>query len=142
MRIFFVLCVVGFCLGFSPTAHGQTYQPVTIGTVPATLASATATNSGTWIDLRQNSNVALALKCAGANNSTDTVSAVFLWSPDTVTTSTPFVLTVALANTGTVCASTNLSAGAFGWLKLAYVTNSTAVTITNLSVLYGLKPGN
>lgn len=137
------IAAVGLCLGACRT-EAQTYGTLSIGTVPATLATAAATNSGTVIDVRGNRNVGIYFQGAGDANSTATATAHFLGSLDGSNFSTKqgYDIILTLANTATAACTTNYDLGAIGYLKLQYVTNAAGVNITNAIVQVSLKPGS
>lgn len=123
---------------------GGTYGGQVIASVPANLTNAVAfTPTIVGINVPNGRNIAFQLTSAGSNTTSSAVSAVFFASLDGVTfdTSTPYVLTLTLANTAQVTTSTNWDIGAKGYLGLAYITNANAFFATNTVLRYAIKPG-
>ncbi len=144
MKRILALAVLAFATT-SLTATAQTYGTITLSSVPTSLVGAIATNCTSVIDIRNNKNVAVQLKFQSDTTGTDPVAAVFIPSIDGTTFDTTKVyrLTCLNGTAGTaVVATTNWDFAAFGYVKLAFVTNAAAgsAAITNLSVKVALKP--
>lgn len=128
-------------LALSVSAQTPLYSPQTL-TSTATIASATATNIAAVMDVRKMKNVAVQITAYGDTGVAGNV-AVFTYSVDGSTYSTAnggFNKTVAFTPTTTGrTIITNLDTWGCGYMKLAYVTNDTGASVTNLVIKYGVK---
>lgn len=122
-------------------AFGQ-ITPTTLGTVtnlPATVAAAAQANTTSYIDLHNNSGLALSWKF---NVSSGTSSAVLLVYPSVDKTnydSVPWQVVRDAAGTTDQVATTNWSADqlrGYTSLKIGALTNQNAGTLTNKGILF------
>lgn len=122
-------------------ARGQ-IAPTTLGTVtnlPATVAAASQANTTSYVDIHNNSGLALSWKF---NVSSGTSSAVLLLYPSVDKTnydSIPWQLIRNAANSTDQVATTNWSAAqlrGYTSLKIGALTNANAGTLTNKGVVF------
>jgi len=123
------------------TVFGQV-TPTTLGVVtnlPATVAPASQANTASYIDLHNNSGLALSWKF---NVSSGTSNGVLLFYPSVDKTnydSVPWVLARDAAGATDQIATTNWSAGelrGYTSLKIGALTNENAGTLTNKGILF------
>lgn len=143
-KILSILFLVALtALLFVPAATAQTYGTITL-TTPTIIAASTASNTTQVVDCRYNKNVAFTFGFKGANSGTDNVTFALVPSLDGLVFDTTKVIPVIAAANGLtqVYVSTNIDMGAYGWVKLSYMTNaSAAVNVTNVTATAALKPG-
>jgi hypothetical protein len=135
------LLLSALAASFTP-AFGQITQ-TTLGTVtnlPATVAAATLSSTTSYVDIHNNSGLALSWKF---NVSSGTSSAVLLLYPSVDKTnydSVPWQLIRNAAGAADQVATTNWSAEqlrGYTSLKIGALTNQNAGTLTNKGVIFG-----
>jgi hypothetical protein len=138
LKIKFLAPLLG---AFALNAAAQVTQ-TTLGSVtnlPATVASATQANTTSYVDIQNNSGLALSWKF---NVSSGTSNAVLLLYPSVDKTnydSVPWQLTRSAAGATDQVATTNWSAQqlrGYTSLKVGALTNQNAGTLTNKGVLF------
>ena len=139
------IALVAFCV----TAQAQiSSTPVNLGlnSTYGTIAAQSASNTVAVIDCRKQTFTTLQITFQGSATASDNLTFAFRPSVDGATYDTGAVYPIQLAlTTGGVAKTvvTNLPSlpGANFW-KLAYITNAAATaTVTNYSIIYGIKTG-
>lgn len=147
MKLKFKSTAIGIGLLLATLAHPVTsalaqITPTTLGTVtnlPATVAASSQASTASYIDLHNNSGLALSWKF---NVSSGTSSAVLLLYPSVDKTnydSVPWQLIRNAANTADQVATTNWSAEqlrGYTSLLVGALTNANAGTLTNKGVVF------
>ncbi len=133
------------CFAAIPT-QAQTYGTIAITTAPASVITATSSNFTSVIDCRYNRNVTfdIAGRALIATNTTYVLTVVRSLDAASFETASlsPYVFTLTIPTNGfTYHLITNVDVGACGYL---IPTNSAAGigTVTNVTVIVALKPGN
>lgn len=131
-----------FAVILSLTAHAQGY--VTVATSPATLATTVTTNlaSPPVIECDRQQNVALVFSFNQSGASTSNVVYTLERSVDRSNwdTATTYVFSIPSTGTTRVNYGTNINVGAFRYLRVKTIANSTALTtMTNYGVSYAIK---
>lgn len=144
LGVFFALLVVGFTL--SAGAQSYRYEPVPLNVTPAiTVVGGTASNTpNAVIDVRGQDSVCVQITQTYDGAGTANMGYYFTRSVDGSTysgaTGANYVTVAGTGNTP-VTIVTNIPSFGAGFIKLAYVTNASAgsVTATNLSVKWAAK---
>jgi hypothetical protein len=139
-----VLPVVALCALMPAPASAQTYGVPTL-TTPTNVLASTASNTTAVVNIQANRNVSVDFQFQGDAAGTANVTAFFIPSLDNITydNTKGYVLIAAANGTTKVNVTTNWDFGAYGYVKLSYITNAAATAnITNVVVKVGLKPNN
>lgn len=145
-RLFAALLTAALAIG--ATAHqasAQTYGTIALTAVTNSILPSAAETTTAVIDLRGNRNVAVDARFQGDGSGTANATFAFVPSLNGTTFETTKVYALVAPANGTtaVHVMTNWDFGAYGYLKLAFVTNAHAtVTLTNVAVTVALKPGS
>lgn len=127
------------------TAQAPTYAPQALSGIPATLATTADTNFASMpiIDVRKQQKVAVTFSFTQTSASTSNVLYGFKKSVDGVNidnTSPNWLITIPSQGATRVNYTTNLDVGGIGFLHLACISNTTALTTwTNRGITYGIK---